>query len=104
MVTRFLCAETARLSITDCPVKRSSTPKDLTPWPYMLIPIKGYVVDWDAQKAIWDGMFLQLLKVASALRSQDITYNTMSGSGGRLGILCSDNRALLQPPANPTDL
>lgn len=23
---------------------------------------KGYVVDWDAQKAIWDGMFLQFLK------------------------------------------
>lgn len=25
--------------------------------------IKGYIVDWDAQKAIWDGMFLEFLKV-----------------------------------------
>lgn len=35
--------------------------------PRLLTLVKGYVVDWDAQKAIWDGMFLQLLKVASTL-------------------------------------
>jgi len=33
----------------------------------LLTHIKGYVVDWDAQKAIWDGMFLQFPKVAPSL-------------------------------------
>ena len=49
---------------------------------HLLIPIKGYVVDWDAQKAIWDGMFLRFLKVIPLWTwSQDITI-TRAGSGG----------------------
>jgi hypothetical protein len=57
--------------------------KDIIPF-HLLTLVKGYVVDWDAQKAIWDGMFLQFLKVASSAPGHRTQSLTRSAPGGHL--------------------
>ena len=49
---------------------------------HLLIPIKGHFVNWGAQKAIWDGMFLCFPKAIPLWTwSQGVTI-TRAGSGG----------------------
>lgn len=102
-VMRSLAAGTDHLSIIESPSKRLL--KNIIPAGSCSPRIKGYIVDWDAQKAIWDGMFLEFLKVVPYTfghRTSPIQHRP--GSGGYLGMLHSDNRALLQPSANPAHL
>src|SRR6267154_880781 len=63
--------------------------------------LQGYLVDWDAQKAVWDGVFSsEVLNVGlscdSGLMNIDLAY-----TGGYRRVFAAHNGTVLQPAKYP---